>query len=128
MFALDTLNQRKREQLGFNPNRTVDLYALTNDGYIIAQDIASQHEFVLDQRTEEGYPIIPIAHINRSFQGLSEIAAICPQNGEHYSFIFDISNAVYQDWWRKQMGDNYEANYEGPARSADPRQRFFNER
>lgn len=122
---LGLLSPKRREQLGFNPNRTIDLFALTHDGYIIAQDIASQHEYVLDQRTEEGFPIMPIAHINRSFQGLSEIVAICGQNGERFSFIFDISNTVYQDWLQDQMGELYEVNYEGSSRKADPKQRYF---
>ncbi len=110
-------SQKRREALGYNPNRTPDLFAETQDGYIIAQDIASQHEFVLQQRTEDGYALMPIANINRSFQGLSEMVAICPVNGERYSFIFDISNTVYQQWMHQQLGDLYERNYAGEPRS-----------
>ena len=38
---------------GYNPDRTIDLYALTPDGYIIAQDINCQHEYVAEQRCPE---------------------------------------------------------------------------
>lgn len=124
-IGIDNLSQTKRELLGFNPERTRDLFALTAEAYIIAQDIACQHEFVLAQRTDEGHPLVPIAHINRSFQGLSEIVALCPVTGEHFSFIFDISNAVYQAWWKRQLGESYQPNYEGEPRVADPRRRYF---
>lgn len=123
--GVSTLSEKRREQLGYNPDRTIDLFALTHDGYIIAQDVASQHEYVLEQRTEGGDPIMPIAHINRSFQGLSEIVAICPTTGERFSFIFDISNHIYQTWLQEQMGELYEVNYEGAPRKADPKQRYY---
>lgn len=119
------LSQEKREALGYNPNRTIDLFALTFDGYIIAQDIASQYEFIYDQVSEDGNPMIPIAHLNRSFQGLSELVAIDTKTGDHYSFIFDISNAVYQAWLAQHLGELYENAYEGQPREADPDQRYF---
>jgi hypothetical protein len=111
---------------GYNPDRTIDLYALTPDGYIIAQDIICQHEYVAAQRCPEtGRPLVVIAKINRSFQGLNELVALSPATGEKFSFIFDISNEVYQQWWAKQMGELYEPLYEGTPRQADPEQRYF---
>lgn len=120
------LDQKRLQALGYNPDRTRDLFALTTDGYVIAQDIACQYEYVMMQTPPEcGEALIPVAQINRSFQGLSEIVAMCPTTGERYSFIFDISNDVYQTWWALQMGDNYERVYEGPPRQPDPNERFF---
>lgn len=106
------LSQERREALGYNPHRTADLYALTTDGYIIAQDIASQYEYILERF--EG--LTPIAHINRSFQGLSEIVALDRGSGERLSFIFDISNEVYQAWMAAQFGSGYQRGYDGPPR------------
>lgn len=128
-YVLDTMiSQERRETLGYNPNRTSDLFALTSDGYIIAQDIACQHEYVAAQRCPDSeQSLIPIAHINRSFQGLSEIVALCPTSGERFSFIFDISNDIYQAWWADLMGENYERQYDEPPRTADPNKRFFDE-
>ena len=53
------------------------------------------------------------------------MVALSPATGEKFSFIFDISNEVYQRWWAKQMGDLYEPLYDGPPRQADPEQRYF---
>ena len=115
-------------KVGYNPNRTIDLYALTTDGYIIAQDIACQHEYIKIQTCGDAeVNLVPIAQINRAFQGLVEVVAACPQTGEAFSFIFDISNDVYQAWWADQMGENYERNYSGPPRVADPNERFYTE-
>ena len=119
------ISQKRREELGFNPARDRDLFALSYDGYIIAQDIACQYEFIMDQESEDGNPLTPIAHINRSFQGLSELVAMDMQAGERYSFIFDISNDVYQTWLKNHMGDLYVQSYEGEPRKADPSQRYF---
>lgn len=121
------LSQKKREELGYNPNRSLDLFAMTKDGYIIAHDIASQYEFIYDQLSAEGNPLTPIAHLNRSFQGLSEIVAIDIQNGDRYSFIFDISNDIYQSWLKEHLGEMYVNAYEGRPRKADPNQRYFSE-
>lgn len=110
---------------GYNPHRTADLFALTADGYIIAQDIACQQEYIAMQRCPvSGRPLLTIAQINRAFQGLNEVVALSPATGERYSFIFDISNDVYQAWWAQQMGDLYECLYDGAPRYADPDQRY----
>lgn len=116
--------------LGYNPNRTRDLFALTReDHYIIAQDIACQYEYIDIQRCPEcGAALIPIAQINRSFQGLNEIVTVCSRESKNqYSFIFDISNDVYQAWWAEQMGEHYERVFEGSPRTPDPEERFFDE-
>ena len=125
MATRTTISQKRREELGYNPNRNRDLFALTTDGYIVAQDIACQYEFILEQDSEDGNPLTPIAHINRSFQGLSELVALDMKTGDRYSFIFDISNAVYQDWLKEHMGDMYVQSYEGKPRQVDPSQRYF---
>ncbi|GAB4518679.1 MAG: hypothetical protein OHK0046_26610 [Anaerolineae bacterium] len=110
------------KELGYNPRRTDDLFALTEEGYIIAQDIACQYEYILMQEPEAcGQALVPVAQINRSFQGLSEIVALCPTTGERYSFIFDISNVGYQTWWAEQMGEHYEVTYDGPPRQPEHR-------
>jgi hypothetical protein len=111
---------------GVNPHRTVDLFALTTDGYIMAEDIACQNEYVAEQRcTECGGAIAVIAQINRSFQGLTEAVCFCQGCGQKYSFIFDISNDTYQGWWADRMGDLYVRTFDGPARVADPDQRYL---
>lgn len=111
---------------GYNPQRTPDLFAFTTDGYIIAQDVACQHEYVAAQRCPtSGRPLVIIAQINRAFQGLNEVVALSPATGERFSFIFDISNDVYQTWWAAQMGDLYERLYDGPPRQAAPDQQAF---
>ncbi len=113
------LSKKRREQLGYNPHRTPENYSLTTDGYIVTQDVASQYEYIFNQPED----LIPVAHINRSFQGLSEIVAISQKNGERYSFIFDISNDVYQTWLQARLGPTYERSYDGPARQIDHRAR-----
>ncbi|HLV36271.1 MAG TPA: hypothetical protein VKY59_14185 [Spirillospora sp.] len=111
---------------GYNPNRTPDLFALTYDGYIIAQDIVCQQEYVAMHRCPvSGEPLRVIAQINRAFQGLNEVVALSPATGERYSFIFDISNDVYQMWWADRMGDLYEPLHECEPRQPDPTRRFF---
>ncbi len=111
---------------GYNPDRTIDLFALTTDGYIVAQDIASQYEYItLQPCPQTGKPLKVIAQINRAFQGLNELVAISTGTGEKFSFIFDISNEVYQSWWAEQMGDFYQPTYEGQPRQPDPDQRYF---
>jgi hypothetical protein len=125
--SMNILSEEERLALGYNPNRTIDLFAFTPDGYIIAQDIACQYEYVLALGAEEDRVITPIAHINRAFQGLSEIVAIDRNSGEYHSFIFDISNAVYQSWLTDYMNHQPDAAYDGPVRAADPAQRYFTE-
>ncbi len=101
-----------------NPNRTGDLFALTSDGYIIAQDIGCQYELIEAQSCENcQHRLMPVAQINRSFQGLNEIVTICESCGHRQSFIFDISNVVYQHWWAERMGENYMRTYDGPPRT-----------
>jgi hypothetical protein len=113
------LSEKRREQLGYNPHRTPDCFAPTTDGYIIAQDNACQYEYILAQPGD----LVPVAHINRSFQGLSEIVALSRQTGERYSFIFDISNEVYQTWLAHRLGAGYDRAYDGPPRQIDRRAR-----
>ncbi len=111
---------------GVNPHRTLDLFALTPDGYIIAEDIACQNEYVAQQQCSEcNGSLAVIAQINRSFQGLTESVCICRGCGKKYSFIFDISNDVYQTWWAERMGDLYMRTFDGPGRVADSNQRYF---
>ena len=101
-----------------NPNRSGDLFARTEDGYIIAQDISCQHELIEQQGCSNcGGVLMPIAQINRAFQGLNEVVAICTECSERHSFIFDISNEVYQSWWMDNMRENYVRMYDGPART-----------
>ena len=94
----------------YNPNRTEDLFALTGDGYIIAQDIACQTAYVAEQPCPacgERETLRLVAQINHSFQGLNELVTVCTHCGKKTSFIFDISNDVYQQWWATIMGDAY---------------------
>lgn len=123
---MTSLSQDKREALGYNPNRTIDLFALTLEGgYIIAQDIACQHEYILLQTCPDcSQNLMPIAQINRAFQGLNEVVAVCPE-GAHFSFIFDISNEVYQEWWIDQIGFEYVNPFDIPPRQPDPARRYF---
>ncbi len=120
-------NARKADiDTGVNPNRTLDLFALTTDGYIIAEDIACLNEYVAEQPCSAcGSPLAVIAQINRSFQGLTEVVSFCPSCGKKYSFIFDISNDVYQAWWAERMGELYVRTFDGPGRVADPGQRYL---
>jgi hypothetical protein len=100
-----------------NLNRTADLFASTVDGYIIAQDSACQHEFIEEQRCPNcGGVLMPIAQINRAFQGLNEVVTLCTECGERSSFIFDISNDVYQLWWAERMGEMYVRTFDGQPR------------
>ncbi len=104
-----------------NPNRTADLFALTEEGYIIAQDINCQYELVQQERCSQcNHNLRAIAQINRAFQGLNELVVLCTNCGERYSFIFDISNDVYQDWWAERMGDSYVRMYDGTPRVPAP--------
>lgn len=113
------LSKERREQLGYNPHRTPDCYAFTTEGYIVAHDNACQYEYIMAQRGD----FVPVAHINRSFQGLSEIVAVSRQSGDRVSFIFDISNDVYQTWLAQRLGAAYERAYTGPPREIDRRAR-----
>ncbi len=122
------VNPDERNDAAYNPNRTADLFALTQDGYFIAQDVACQSEFVAEQpcpECGEEHTLRPIAHINRAFQGLNEIVIVCRHCYAHTSYIFDISNEVYQSWWGEIMGEAYVRTFDGPPRHADPNRRYF---
>ncbi len=56
------------------------------------------------------------AHINRAGQGLSELVALCGDCRKRSSYIFDISNEVFQTWWADQLGPLYVRQYDGPPR------------
>lgn len=120
MFRRRRENQdESQNDPAFNPNRTADLFALTADGYVIAQDINCQYEFIEQHRCSNcDGDLMPIAQINRAFQGLNEVVTVCPNCGARYSFIFDISNDVYQRWWADRMGESYIRAYDGTPRTA----------
>ena len=105
------------DAVGYNPNRDEFLYWRTEEGYIIAQDVACQHEFVsmMCCANCEG-ELIVAAHLNRSGQGLSELVTMCRNCGQRANFIFDISNDVYQRWMEEQLGALYVLQYDGPPR------------
>lgn len=125
MFFKQRTNKNEQHDPGYNSSRTDDLYALTADGYIIAQDVVCQNEYVHSQRCPHcrQQTMTVMAKLNRSFQGLNELVAICTNCHERSSYIFDISNEVYQNWLAVQMGDLYTHIYEGPPRVADSNQR-----
>lgn len=117
-----------REALGLNPQRTIDLFASTTDGYIIAQDIVCQHEYIDEQCCAKcGHcgSLVAIASINRSFQGLNEVVTLCRRCANRQSFIFDISNDSYQAWMAERMGELYMRPFDGPGRLVDPETRCF---
>ncbi len=100
-----------------NPDRNDDLYALTPEGYVIAQDIACQYEYVEQQSCPYcGGALTVAAQINRSGQGLNELVCACQQCRRRTSVIFDISNDVYQAWLAGQFGKLYVRNYDGKPR------------
>ncbi len=106
-----------REDVGTNPAREATLYWRTDEGYIVAHDVSCQHEYI-----ERAYcptcdgPLSVVAHLNRAGQGLSELVAVCRECGTRASFVFDISNTVYQAWWAAQLGPLYVQQYDGPPR------------
>lgn len=102
----------------YNPDRDETLFWWTEDGYIIAHDQACQLEYVaMCACAECGGTLAVIAQINRAWQGLNEVVAVCRRCRARYSFIFDISNAVYQAWWARQLGELYVPQYDGPPRT-----------
>lgn len=110
-------SQKQEKDPAVNPNRTADLYNLTEDNYIIAQDIRCQYELVESQPCHHCQgKLLTVAQINRAFQGLNELVAVCSRCTTHYTFIFDISNDDYQTWWAERMGDNYVRMYDGAPR------------
>ena len=106
-----------------NANRTNNLYALTSEGYIIAEDIACQYDYAREYAAcpHCGGQLRVAAQINRASQGLNELVCTCTQCGSRTSLLFDVSNTVYQKWLAKQLGDLYIRNYEGPPRRAERR-------
>ncbi len=103
--------------VGFNPNRDGCLYWLTEDGYIIAQDVACQHEYVEQTPCPDcGGDLVVVAHLNRAGQGLSELVTLCRACHTRVNLIFDISNDMYQAWWAEQLGLMYVCQYDGPPR------------
>ena len=106
------------QDVGYNPRRDKHLYWRTADGYLIAQDVNCQHEYVVKSSCSHcGGPLKMVAHINRAGQGLSEMVALCTRCRQRANFIFDISNDVYQEWWARQLGPLYLRQYDGPPRT-----------
>jgi hypothetical protein len=105
------------DDVGYNPQRDKYLFWLTEEGYIIAQDITCQHEFVQQACCPHcGGALKLMAHLNRAGQGLSEMVTICLECRQRVIFIFDISNEIYQTWWAGQLGDLYLRQYDGSPR------------
>lgn len=103
----------------YNPRRTSELYAKTPEGYIIAQDIACQYEYAREQPCPHcGGRLNVVAQLNRASQGLNELVCLCHGCHRRTSFIFDISNEVYQKWLARNLGENYTQSYDGPPRKA----------
>jgi hypothetical protein len=103
--------------VGYNPRRDECLFWRTEEGYIIAQDVNCQHDYVNETPCPHcGGPLRIVAHINRGGQGLSELVALCEECHQRSSFIFDISNEVFQAWWAEQLGALYVRQYDGPPR------------
>jgi uncharacterized CHY-type Zn-finger protein len=103
--------------IGYNADRDKCLYWRTEEGYIIAQDVNCQHEYVNATPCANcGGPLRVVAHINRAGQGLSEIVAMCGECRQRTSYIFDISNDVFQRWWAEQLGPLYVRQFEDAPR------------
>jgi len=103
--------------VGYNPHRDSTLYWRTAEGYIIAHDILCQREYVEQCECPAcGEPLRVVAQLNRAFQGLNELTALCTGCYQRVTFIFDISNEVYQTWWAGQLGPAYVVQYDGPPR------------
>ena len=118
-MAFRRQSRSKQLDSGVNAGRTGDLYKRTSEGYIIAHDIAAQYDYAQKQTCPDcNCPLQVIAQINRSFQGLNELVTACPNCGQNRSFIFDISNEVYQRWLAERLGELYVQNYDGPPRKA----------
>ncbi|NDJ87487.1 MAG: hypothetical protein GYB66_16555 [Chloroflexi bacterium] len=114
-----TRKQRERSfPKGYNPNRNEYLYWYTREGYIIAQDILCQYEFVdRAQCPECGGKLRVVAHLNRDGQGLSEMVSLCTACGHNVNVIFDISNEIYQEWLAEQLGPMYVPPFEEEPRT-----------
>ena len=104
-------------EAGYNPYRDEYLFWLTEDGYIIAEDVNCQNEYVQATSCPHcGGQLRVAAHLNRAGQGLSELVALCTDCRQRANFIFDISNRAYQTWWAGQLGDLYLRQFDGPPR------------
>lgn len=115
--VVESEEEVEEEEVGYNPGRDETLFWLTEEGYIIAHDVTCQHEYVEGTPCAEcGGPLTVIAHLNRGGQGLSELVAMCKECHTRTSFVFDISNDVYQAWWAEQLGTLYVLQYDGPPR------------
>jgi hypothetical protein len=109
--------ERASSTIGSNADRNGYLYWRTEEGYIIAQDVNCQHEYVNTTPCANcGGPLRVVAHINRAGQGLSEIVAMCGECRQRTSYIFDISNDVFQRWWAEQLGPLYVRQFEDAPR------------
>ena len=103
--------------IGYNVCRDDYLFWRTKEGYIIAQDVNCQHDYVSGTPCDRcGGSLRVVAHINRAGQGLSEIVAMCEECRQRTSFIFDISNEVFQAWWAEQLGPLYVRQFEEAPR------------
>ncbi len=103
--------------IGYNIHRNKYLFWRTEEGYIIAQDVNCQHDYVNQTSCANcGGPLRIVAHINRAGQGLSEIVAMCGECRARTSFIFDISNEVFQTWWAEQLGTLYVRQFDDEPR------------
>ena len=103
--------------IGYNAQRDKYLFWRTKEGYIIAQDVNCQHDYVSRTPCEScGGPLRVVAHINRAGQGLSEIVVMCEECRQRTSFIFDTSNDVFQAWWSEQLGPLYVRQYDEAPR------------
>jgi hypothetical protein len=104
-------------EIGYNPKRDEYLFWLTEEGYITAQDVNCQYEYINQTPCPNcGGLLRIVAHINRAGQGLSELVAMCGHCRQRTSLIFDISNEVFQAWWAEQLGPLYVRQYDGPPR------------
>jgi len=107
----------QEQEVGYNPNRDDHLYWFTEDGYIIAQDVVCQHEYIEQTPCPDcAGELAVVAHLNRAGQGLSELVTLCRDCRARVNFIFDISNDVYQTWWAEQLGLMYVRQFDGPPR------------
>lgn len=104
----------------YNAKRDEHLFWHTPEGYIIAQDILCQSEYVENHPCPAcGNELRIVAHLNRGGQGLSELVTVCVNCRYSLNFIFDISNDVYQQWWAEQTGDTYFRQFDGEPRRPD---------
>jgi hypothetical protein len=107
----------RRDEVGYNPYRDEHLFWLTEDGYIVAQDVVCQYDYVQESCCPKcGGALKIAAHLNRAGQGLSEMVALCQECRARANFIFDISNDVFQTWWAEQLGSLYVKQFDGPPR------------